>query len=129
GWMVHGAFEYSNKMQSIEIYSPFRDAAGKFQGLVHEAIFYDPEALVQPVRVIRKLVKINDAGQGDPYVFIECVPTIYPIEGKPSPVRPGETIQYEIPDIYGRPWAHIWEQYFEKGMKKPDTGEDIFKFN
>ena len=24
--MVHGAFEYSNKKQSIEIYSPIRDA-------------------------------------------------------------------------------------------------------
>ena len=129
GWMVHGAFEYSNKLQAIEIYSPIRDASGKFQGLVHEAVFYDPEALVQPVRVLRKLVKISEVEQGDPYVFIECVPTIYPLEGKPSPVRPGEVIQYEVPDIYGRPWAHIWEEYFEKGMQKPDTGEDIFKFD
>ncbi len=31
GWMVHGAFEYSNKMQSIEIYSPIRDASGKLR--------------------------------------------------------------------------------------------------
>jgi hypothetical protein len=31
--------------------------------------------------------------------------------------------------MYGRPWAHIWEEYFEQGMTKPDTGEDIFKFN
>jgi hypothetical protein len=127
--MVHGAFEYSNKMQAIEIYSPIRDASGKFQGLSHEAIFYDPEALVQPVRVIRKLVKLSDVDAGDPYVFIECVPTIYPLQGKASPVRPGEVIQYEIPDIYGRPWAHIWEEYFEKGMQKPEAGEDIFKFD
>ena len=26
GWTVHGAFEYSNKMQTIEIYTPNRDA-------------------------------------------------------------------------------------------------------
>ncbi len=36
-------------------------------------------------------------------------------------------IQYEVPDMYGRPWAQIWEQYFEQGMEKPE-GEDIFSF-
>ena len=59
GWKVHGAFEYSNKMQTIEIYTPNRDAAGKFLGLNHEAIFYDPEALVEPVRIVRNYVKIE----------------------------------------------------------------------
>jgi hypothetical protein len=128
GWMVHGAFEYSNKMQTIEIYSPIRDKDGKFLGLSHEAIFYDPVALVQPIRIIRKLIKMSDVAEGDPYVFIECVPTIYPVKGKATPVTPGETIQYEVPDMYGRPWAHIWEEYFEQGMKKPQENEDIFNF-
>ena len=32
GWMVHGAFEFSSKMQTIEIYTPNRDANGKFSG-------------------------------------------------------------------------------------------------
>ena len=127
GWMVHGAFEYSNKMQSIEIYSPLRDASGKFLGLSHEAVFYDPDALVQPVRIVRKLVKMSDLSAGDPYVFIECVPTIFPVDGKPTSVTPGKVIQYEVPDIYGRPWAHIWEEYFENGMQKPQS-EDIFNF-
>jgi len=36
-------------------------------------------------------------------------------------------IEYQIPDMYGRPWAKIWEQYWEKGMKKPEE-EDIFNF-
>jgi hypothetical protein len=57
GWMAHGAFEFSNKMQTIEIYTPNRDSSGKFLGLNHEAIFYDPEALVEPVRIIRNYVK------------------------------------------------------------------------
>jgi hypothetical protein len=129
GWMVHGEFEYSNKMQTIEIYTPIRDDNGKFLGLSHEAIFYDPEALVQPVRIVRRLMKMSSVTDGAPFVFIECVPTIYPVEGKPTPVSPGETIKYEIPDMYGRPWAHIWEEYFEKGMQKPKPSEDIFKFN
>ena len=29
--------------------------------------------------------------------------------------------------MYGRPWATIWERNFEKGMKKPDVEEDLFK--
>ena len=89
GWKVHSAFEYSNKMQTIEIYTPNRDAVGKFLGLNHEAIFYDPEALVEPVRIIRNHVKTSGFEEGDPYVFIDCVQTIFPIEGRSTPVSPG----------------------------------------
>jgi hypothetical protein len=128
GWKVHAAYEHSNKLQTIEIYSPNRDASGKFLGLNHEAIFYDPEALVEPVRIVRNFVKISDFSEGDPYVFIDCVQTIYPIKGTATPVSPGTEIPFEVPDIYGRPWAQIWEKYWEQGMDKPDT-EDIFNFD
>jgi hypothetical protein len=30
--------------------------------------------------------------------------------------------------MYGRPWAHIWEKYFEEGMERPKD-EDIFSFD
>ncbi len=30
--------------------------------------------------------------------------------------------------MYGRPWAQIWEKYWEQGMKKPDE-EDPFDFS
>jgi hypothetical protein len=128
GWKSHSAFEYSNKMQSIEIYTPNRDANGKFLGLNHEAIFYDPEALVEPIRIVRNYIKTSGFEEGDPYVFVECVQTIFPIEGKASPVSPGAEIEYEVPDMYGRPWAHIWEKYFEEGMERPEE-EDIFNFD
>jgi hypothetical protein len=128
GWTVHGAFEYSNKMQTIEIYTPNRDAAGKFLGFNHEAIFYDAEALVEPVRVVRNHVKTSGFEQGDPYVFIDCVQTIFPLEGRSTPVAPGTVIQYKVPDMYGRPWAQIWEEHWEKDMEKPE-GEDIFSFD
>jgi hypothetical protein len=36
-------------------------------------------------------------------------------------------IEYEIPDMYGRPWAEIWDKNFEKDMEKPEE-EDIFSF-
>jgi hypothetical protein len=65
--------------------------------------------------------------QGDPYVFIDCVQTIFPINGKSTPVSPGAVFQYEVPDIYGRPWAQIWEKYWEQGMEKPEN-DDIFSF-
>jgi len=127
GFKVHAAFEYSNKMQTIEIYTPNRDANGKFIGLNHEAIFYDPEALVQPIRIVRNYIRKSDFDEGDPYVFVECTQTIFPIDGTALPVSPGTVIEYEVPDIYGRPWAHIWEKYWEKGMQKPKE-EDIFNF-
>ena len=40
---------------------------------------------------------------------------------------PGSVIEYRVPDMFGRPWAQIWEQYFEKGMQKPAEA-DIFSF-
>jgi len=126
GWKAHGAFEYSNKMQTVEIYSPNRDAAGNFLGLNHEAIFYDPEALVEPIRIVRNYVKESSINAGEPYVFVECTQSIFPMDGRATPVSPGQVIQYEIPDMYGRPWARIWEQ-FEVNMDKP-TKQDIFSF-
>jgi hypothetical protein len=127
GWFAHGAFEYSNKMQTVEIYSPNRDANGKFIGLNHEAIFYDPDALVEPIRIVRNHIKTSGPEKGDPYVFIECIPTIFPVKGRATPVSPGTTIDYRVPDMYGRPWAQMWEEYDEKGMEKPKE-KDIFSF-
>jgi hypothetical protein len=128
GWKTHAAFEHSNKMQSIEIYTPNRDKDGKFLGLNHEAIFYDPEALVEPVRIVRDYLKTSGFEEGDPYVFVECVQTIFPISGTPTPVSPGTVVEYQVPDMYGRPWARIWEQYWEQGMERPEE-EDIFSFD
>ncbi len=127
GWKVHAAPEHSSKLQTIEIYTPNRDAAGKFLGLNHETVLYDPEALVEPVRIVRNFNKLSGFDEGDPYVFIECVQTIYPVNGSPTPVSPGAVIEYEVPDMYGRPWADIWEKHWEPGMQRP-TAEDIFDF-
>ncbi len=66
GWKVHGNPEFSSKLQTIEIYTPNRDAAGNVIGLNHEGIFYDPEALVEPIRMIRNLERISGFDDGDP---------------------------------------------------------------
>jgi len=129
GWKNHAAPEFSNKLQTIEIYSPNRDADGNFIGLNHEAIFYDEESLVEPIRIVRNYVKQNEFDDADapPYPFIECIQTIYPIDGRATPVNPGDVIEYTIPDMYGRPWNELWETYFEQGMERPEE-EDFFSF-
>jgi hypothetical protein len=125
GWSVHGLFEFSNRMQTIEIYTPNRDAAGRFIGLNHEAILYDPEALVQPIRIVRNLEKTSGFETGDPQDFIECIATIFPVKGVPTRGLPGREISFEVPDIYGRPWAQLMEEYYEKNMQRPKK-EDVF---
>ena len=131
GWKSHSEFEFSNKMQSVEIYTPIHKD-GKFVGLNHETILYDDDALVQPIRIVRNFMKQNNFTDDNevPYAFIECVQTIFSVNGKNTPLTPGTKIEYEMPDMYGRPWAKIWEQYFEQGMKKPDAvNEDLFNFD
>jgi hypothetical protein len=127
GWKVHGNFEFSSKLQAIEIYTPNRDAAGNLVGLNHEGIFYDPEALVEPIRMVRNLDKIDGLESGNTYQFIECVPTIFAINGRATPTAPGTVIQYKVPDMYGRPWAANWREFFEQDMQPPED-EDIFSF-
>jgi hypothetical protein len=128
GWKVHSAFEFSNLMQAIEIYTPIRDEDGNFEGLNHEAVFYDPEALVEPIRIIRKLKKAGDFAEQDPFVFVECLQSIFPVHGTATPVSPGNVIEYEVPDMYGRPWAEIWQEHWEDGMQRPED-DDIFEFD
>ena len=46
GWTLsHSMFEFSDKMETVETYKPALDANGKFIGLDHEAVFYDPDTL------------------------------------------------------------------------------------
>ncbi|MGV3591093.1 MAG: hypothetical protein ACO1PZ_05335 [Gammaproteobacteria bacterium] len=128
GWMAHSAFEFSSKMQTVEIYTPVRDAAGTITALNHEAVFYDPEALVEPIRIVRNLERNSSLAEGEPYTYIECVQSIFPIRGVATPMAPGNIIEYEVPDMYGRPWAQLWEKYQEEGMQKPEPETDIFSF-
>jgi hypothetical protein len=128
GWMAHSAFEFSSKMQTVEIYTPVRDAAGNITALNHEAVFYDPEALVEPIRIVRNLARDSSLAEGEPYTYIECVQSIFPISGVATPMAPGNIIEYEVPDMYGRPWAQFWEKYQEEGMSKPEPETDIFSF-
>jgi hypothetical protein len=127
-WITHGVFEFSARMQTVEIFSPRRGPNGELAGLEHEIVLYDDEALVQPLRLIQVHIKTGQLEQVDPFIYSRCIQTIFPVDGRPQPLAPGVTIDYTVPDMYGRPWAQIWERYFEDGMQRPDD-ESIFDFS
>jgi hypothetical protein len=126
-WITHGVFEHSGKMQTVEIFSPRRDQAGELAGLEHEIVLYDTEALTEPVKLVQVHIKTGKLTEVDPIAYGRCIQTIFPVEGRPKPLTPGTTIEYTVPDMYGRPWAQMWEQHLEKGMKPPER-ESIFDF-
>ena len=84
-WITHGVFEFSGKLQTIEIFSPRRDPDGKLAGIQHEIVLYDPEAFVQPLRLIQVHVKTGNLGEVDPFIYARCMQTIFPIDGRPKP--------------------------------------------
>jgi|SoiMethySBSTD1v2_1073268.scaffolds.fasta_scaffold84385_3 hypothetical protein len=131
GWtLTHSMFEFSNKMETVETFKPALDADGKFVGLDHEAIFYDPDAFVAPVRATYRFAR--RATPDDPtrrYSYVECVSNIQNTNGRPSQLTNADP---RFVDYYGRPWAKNWEKYFEAGWEKPDGDIpseilDIFK--
>jgi len=131
GWtLTHSMFEFSDKMETVEQWKPVYDAAGKFVGLDHEAIFYDPDTFVAPVRATYRFAR--RATTDDParrYTYIECLSNIQNTDGRPKQLTNTDP---RFVDYYGRPWAKNWEKYFEKDWEKPDAELpkeilDIFK--
>ena len=130
-WQLsHAMFETSDKLQTIETFKPALDASGKFIGLDHETIFYDPDAFITPVRASFRFAR--RATPDDPdrrYNFIECLSNIFNTNGRPNQTTGSDP---RFVDYYGRPWAKNWEQNFEKGWDKPQDElpsaiTDIFK--
>ena len=131
GWtLTHSMFETSDKLETLETFKPAYDANGKFVGLDQEAIFYDPDAFVAPVRASYRFAR--RATPEDPtrrYTFIECLSNIQNVNGRPTQLSPDDP---HFVDYYGRPWAKDWEKYFEVGWDKPQDELpkeilDIFK--
>ena len=118
GWtLTHSMFEFSNKMETVETFKPAYDKDGKFIGLDHEAIFYDPEAFVAPVRASYRFARI--ATPDNPtrrYTYIECLSNIKNTDGRPTQLTKSDP---RFVDYYGRPWAQDWEKWFEAGWEKP----------
>jgi hypothetical protein len=126
-WTNHGGAEYSGTLQTIEIYTPRRDASGAPTGMKHEAVLYDEDVFVDPVRIVQVWNREGALNENNPFPITECVPQIFPVAGVATPMSPGTKFEYEYPDIFGRPWAQIWEKYHEPGMSRP-AEQDIFSF-
>jgi len=118
GWTTsHSMFEFSNELEVIEIIRLSEDG----EGLDIEAIFYDPEAFVEPLRIVTPWN--HTAGIDDPqqrYLFVECRVEngiVLGPDGRPSQLTPFDEGYI---DFLGRPWAQNWEKFFEQGWEKPD---------
>jgi hypothetical protein len=119
GWIAHGRNEFSDNMQAIDIYYPItRKDNGKLAGLQHETIMYDPDTFLQPVRIVENLERARGMSEGRPYDLRECIQTLFPINGQQAPVAVGETIQFTVPDMNGRPLPDLWALH-ESDMKRP----------
>jgi hypothetical protein len=120
GWtLTHSLFEFSDKMETVETFKPAYDASGKFIGLDHEAVFYDPDAFVAPVHATYRFTRsatVDD--QSRRYTFIECVSNIQNTDGRPGQLTDSDP---RFVDYYNRPWAKNWEKYFEKDWDKPES--------
>ena len=126
GWISHGGFEFSNKLQSIEIYTPRKDSNGQHIGIRQEVVLYDPEAFAEPLRIVQTLNKLSGADVAEPFPIMECIPQSFAVNGHTTPMSPGQAFEYTVPDIFGRPWAQIWERYHEKGMERPKEQPNRF---
>ena len=93
GWISHGGSEFSNKLQSIEIYTPRKDASGKLIGIKHEAVLYDEDAFVDPVRIVQTWDRLGRLNENEPLVIMECVPHIFPVQGNATPKSPGDDVR------------------------------------
>ena len=72
GWNQHSSWEWSDRLETIEILTPVRDASGKFLGLDWEAVLYDSEALVTPVRILWHRNYQQGWGTADRLGWVEC---------------------------------------------------------
>jgi hypothetical protein len=122
-WMSHALPEYSSDFEAIEIYT--RDEENN---LHLEVTMYDPTAFTAPLRLEITYTWRAGPESDERYQWKECQQTIFNIDGRLQPMRPGATIDYRIPEWYDRPWAQVWEENFEAGMQRPEVEVDIFEF-
>jgi hypothetical protein len=117
GWTTsHSMIEFSNELEVIEIVKRADDG----EGLVVEAIFYDPEAFARPLRIVTPWSRTGGIDSPERrYSFVECRVEngiVLGPDGRPSQVTPFDE---NYVDFLGRPWAQNWEKFFEQGWERP----------
>jgi hypothetical protein len=119
GWTLsHSMFEFSNKMETIEVFKPSADG----KTITVDATFYDPEAFTRPLHTVTPWERVAAADdQQNRYSFVECRVQSTIVNGPDG--RPTQTtfVDEGYIDYFGRPWAQNWEKHFEQGWKKPEN--------
>ena len=124
GWsMSHALPEFSSELEAVEVFTRDED-----RNIHLEITIYDPLAFVAPLRLEAIYSYLEGPGSEMRYQWKECQQALWNVNGRLQPVAPGTVIEYRIPDWYDRPWARIWEEYFEEGMQRPAPDESIFDF-
>ena len=123
-WMSHALPEFSSDLEAIEVYT--RDEE---RNIHLEVTLYDPVAYVAPLRVEVIYTHRQGPDSDTRYQWKECQRNLWNIDGRLQPVRPDAVIEFRIPYWYDRPWARVWEEYFEEGMERPEVEVDIFDFS
>lgn len=124
-WTQHTSWEYSYEFETIEIFTPVHGADGKLIGLDWEAVLYDPDALEQPLRILWHHSRTAGWDTAERLTFQECTRALYPVDGYATQVAPGDVIEFRVPDMFNRPWARTWEEYFEQDMQQPRPELDL----
>jgi hypothetical protein len=122
GWTLsHSMFEFSNALETIDVFTPRLDASGAFVGLSLESTFYDREAFVAPLHNainFTRATRLDDPNRR--YTYIECLSNLRNVDGRPNQTTSSDP---RFVDYYGRPWAQNWEKYFEADWDRP--GADL----
>ena len=114
--LSHSMFEYSGKMETIEVFRPAADG----KTITVETTFYDPEAFTRPLHTVTVWERYT--GLDDPearHTIVQCrvqSTIINGPDGKPTQLT---FLDEGYIDYFGRPWAQNWEKHFEQGWKKP----------
>jgi hypothetical protein len=122
-WMSHALPEFSNELEAVEVYT--RDE----QRNIHlDITLYDRAAFVVPLHLAAIYTYLDAPDSAQRYQWKECQQYLFNVNGRLEAVTPGTVIPYRVPDWYDRPWAKIWEEYFEEGMQRPEADESLFDF-
>ena len=124
-WTQHTSWEFSYELEAIEIFTPVHNDDGALLGLDWETVIYDPEALVEPVRILWHRTYVEGWDTAERLTFVECAFRYYPVDGFATQVAPGQVIEYRVPDLLDRPWARTWEEHFEQDMERPAEELDL----
>jgi hypothetical protein len=115
GWTTHAAFEHSNQMQTIEIYTPNRDEDGDVPRPQSRGDSLRPGSAVEPVRIIMQYRQAQRIRRGRPAALHRVRADDLSARGDvhAGHARPRHRVRGAR--HVRAPWAHIWEQYWEAG--------------